>query len=299
MTPCQGRSVEKLEAIISNDRDKETTLDLERLANAKIDGPSVTLAYMADDKSHVSRLPECQPSGFKPVSQKEPIEALLRSLLLVFMDNATAEYNFVTTFFPLDPLLPSQESDNSLFSPPLLSPVAATERRLSNTPSDYGGRRNRASSIVSTGGFASLSAAVKEEQASSDAIWKQIVEPVLEYTDVCIYLLLILCLAHILSQTFVRSVLDPIPPVVPMLTMIRLTEDVVAEIQKRGCPPAETFIFGIRLKLWPVFQKAMTEHIDALKKLADGSSTGYFSRASTTTDSVVSNVSFGLPCPFF
>lgn len=80
------------------------------------------------------------------------------------------------------------------------------------------------------------------------------------------------------------------PPAVPLLTMIRLTEDVMAEIQRRACPPAESFIFGLRLKMWPVFQKAMTEHVDALKKLAEGASTGYFSRAVATTDTVVSNV---------
>jgi hypothetical protein len=72
--------------------------------------------------------------------------------------------------------------------------------------------------------------------------------------------------------------------------MIRLTEDVMAEIQKRACPPAESFVFGLRLKMWPVFQKAMTEHVDALKKLAEGASTGYFSRAVATTDAVVSTV---------
>jgi hypothetical protein len=72
--------------------------------------------------------------------------------------------------------------------------------------------------------------------------------------------------------------------------MIRLTEDVMAEVQKRVCPPAESFIFSLRLKMWPVFQKAMTEHVEALKKLAEGASAGYFSRAVATTDAVVSNV---------
>lgn len=95
----------------------------------------------------------------------------------------------------------------------------------------------------------------------------------------------------ILAQTFVKSVLDPIPPAVPLLTMIRLTEDVVLEVQKRNCPPVEFFVFGLRLQMWPVFQKAMAEHTDALKKLAEGASGGYFSRAVATTDAGVSNVS--------
>jgi len=86
----------------------------------------------------------------------------------------------------------------------------------------------------------------------------------------------------------VRSTLDPIPPTVALLTMIRLTEDVIAEVQKRGCPPMESYVFGLRLQMWPVFQKAMSEHVEALKKLADGTTTSYFSRTVTTTDASVS-----------
>lgn len=73
--------------------------------------------------------------------------------------------------------------------------------------------------------------------------------------------------------------------------MIRLTEEVMGEIQKRGCAPLESFVFGIRLQMWPLFQKAMTDQVEALKKVAEGASGGYFRRAVTTTDASVSNVS--------
>ncbi|KAF8195726.1 Sac2 family-domain-containing protein [Mycena galopus ATCC 62051] len=230
----KARTVEKLETIVLSERD--LAVDAERLAYSKIEGPGVTLAYMADDKAH-----------------KEPVEALVRSLLLVFMDNATAEYSFITTFFTVDPVVPPE--DNALFSPGLLSPGGG-ERRMSVAGSEHGGGPRRARSG-------------SEEQASSDAIWKQIMDPVLEYT-----------------QTFVGTVLDPVPPAVPLLTIIRLTEDVMAEVQRRACPPAESFIFTLRLKMWPVFQKAMTEHVDALRKLAEGASAGYFSRAVATTNAI-------------
>jgi len=72
--------------------------------------------------------------------------------------------------------------------------------------------------------------------------------------------------------------------------MIRLTEDVLVEVQKRNCPPVEFFIFGLRLQMWPVFQKLLAEDIESLKKLAEGVSSGYFSRAVTTTDIEVSNI---------
>ncbi|KAJ7180258.1 vacuolar sorting protein [Mycena crocata] len=252
----KNRTAEKLEPITQTERDRDMAVDPERLAYSKIEGPGVTLAYMADDKTH-----------------KAPVEALVRSLLLVFMDNATAEYTFVTTFFTVDPL--TQEEDNGLFSPvtPGMLFPDGRDRRMSVVGSERGGRRNRASSVVSANGMQSLAAAIKEEQASSDAIWKQIMDPVLEYT-----------------QTFFGTALEPVPPVVPLLTMIRFTEDVMAEIQKRACPPAESFIFSLRLKMWPVFQKAMTEHVDALKKLAEGATTGYFSRAVATTDAIVANI---------
>lgn len=71
--------------------------------------------------------------------------------------------------------------------------------------------------------------------------------------------------------------------------MIRLTEDIMAEVQKRGCGPLENFVFSIRLQMWPVFQKLMSEHIDALKKFTDGSGSGLF-RQRTTSDAAVATV---------
>lgn len=56
--------------------------------------------------------------------------------------------------------------------------------------------------------------------------------------------------------------------------MIRLTEEVMLETQKRGCPPLETFIFTTRLKMWPIWQKGMQDHVDGLKKIAEGSGGG-------------------------
>lgn len=72
--------------------------------------------------------------------------------------------------------------------------------------------------------------------------------------------------------------------------MVRLTEAVIAEVQKRECSPLETFFFTMRLQLWPVFQKVISEHCDSLKKLSERPS-GYFSKAPVTTDVLVVNVS--------
>lgn len=90
--------------------------------------------------------------------------------------------------------------------------------------------------------------------------------------------------------------MEPIPPIIPLLTMIRLTEDVVNETQRRGCAPLETVLFTMRLHMWPAFQKAMSEHVEQLKKYTDGVSSsgsvgGFFGRGASTTDASVATVS--------
>jgi hypothetical protein len=71
--------------------------------------------------------------------------------------------------------------------------------------------------------------------------------------------------------------------------MIRLTEDVVAEIRQRKCAPLEVFVFGFVMQMWPMFQTAMTQHSESLKKLVDGSS-GYFTRGVTITDASLATI---------
>ena len=39
---------------MSSSSDDKAEVNFERLSHARIDGPGVTLAYMADDKAHVS-----------------------------------------------------------------------------------------------------------------------------------------------------------------------------------------------------------------------------------------------------
>ncbi|KAL0577068.1 Vacuolar protein sorting-associated protein 52 [Marasmius crinis-equi] len=234
----KGRQVEKFETIVSAQwAPLDTSASQDRIAYSRLDGPSVTLAYMADDKTH-----------------KEPVEALLRSLLLVFMDNATAEYTFLQKFFTPEP---------TIVVPPM-SPMVPV------TPSvQEEGFRSRQSSIQ----IPDVSVDPKASQANTDALWKQVLEPVTTYV-----------------QTFVQSTLEPPPTVTTLLTMIRLAENVVTEMENRNCPPAMAFVFGVRLQLWPLFQKLMSEHIEALKKLAEGSGGGYFSRAVIANEATVKSM---------
>ncbi|KAH9899993.1 Vps52-domain-containing protein [Cubamyces lactineus] len=259
----KARTVEKAETITSGAGEStDPEVDSTRLSYAHVDGPGVVMAYMGDDKNH-----------------KEPLEALVRSALLVLMDNATAEYSFITAFFAREPRsnISSKDSSGSVMSPPLLSPTNGEfEETRSNPGSDFGGDsvapRRRLTSITSMMSAGAQEPSPKEEQAALNALWKQVMDPVLDY-----------------CQTFVQNAIDPPPPVIPLLTIIRLTEDVVTEVQRRNCSPLETYIFTLRLKMWPVFQKLMGEHIDALKKFAEGATSGYFRRG-TTTDAAVSSI---------
>ncbi|KAA1466314.1 vacuolar sorting protein [Dentipellis sp. KUC8613] len=261
----KARNTEKADTIVSATvtTDSSSEIDFARLEYARIEGPSVTLTYMADDKSY-----------------KEPVEALLRSALLVLMDNGTAEYAFVTAFFALEAGLTrtslSKESSKTLFPQPSSSHEQVADDAASAPASEDGltpKARQRSDSIYSTSGSRSPANLTKESQSSLNALWKQIMDPALEHT-----------------QNFVKASLEPLPSVIPLLTMIRLTEEVMVEIQKRDCPPLETFVFGLRLQMWPLFQKMMTEQVDALKKLAEGASAGYFRRAVETTDALVSTI---------
>ncbi|ESK94403.1 vps52 sac2 family protein [Moniliophthora roreri MCA 2997] len=247
----KARNTDKFETIVNSDKAtlENTSSGIERISNARLDGPNVTLAYMADDKTH-----------------KEPAEALLRSLLLVFMDNVTAEYAFLRGFFSVEAAAPQVVSETALFSPTVLSPIRQPEF-------EGLGSRSRSGSVSTLPSSMTLADPSKEEQAKIDALWKQVFDPVMTYV-----------------QTFTLSVLEPPPPVVSLLTMIRLTENVVTEMENRDCPPAVTFVFGLRLQLWPLFQKLMNENIEALKKLADGSGGGYFSRATIISEATVKSM---------
>lgn len=117
--------------------------------------------------------------------QKEHVEALLRSLLLVFMDNSTAEYSFVSTFFASQKSLPPPDSPHLPAAGSILSPDGGTFTELqSPSDSEFDGPRPMSSTTPGLGGFVSFVAKSKEEQATIDGIWKQVMDPVMEYCTV-------------------------------------------------------------------------------------------------------------------
>lgn len=262
----KGRTTEKDPGLVSglDGPEGQTKAYLERLSHARIEGPGATLAYMADDKLY-----------------KEDVEALLRSALLVLMDNGTSEYVFVTTFFAPEPSSPLADTpqivSSHLFSPTSLSATLPGDDAVSNPTTDVVPEtalpKQRSDSVFSNEGLRPSPQLSREDQASLNAIWKQIMDPALDHT-----------------KAFAQAALEPLPPVVPLLIMIRLTEEVMSEVQKRVCQPLETFLFGLRLQMWPLFQKAMTAQIEGLKNVAEGAAGGYFRRATTTSDATITTI---------
>ncbi|KAF7793700.1 hypothetical protein EIP86_004816 [Pleurotus ostreatoroseus] len=260
----KARTIEKTDTIVTGagegGQPQSNDADLERLSYARIDGPGPVLAYMADEKTH-----------------KEPVEALFRSLLLVLLDNSTAEYSFISAFFA--PPLPASASSASLrssssvlLSPPhTASPTQAEFEDIRSVGESEMGL-NQAGMTASEKHMANINNILgipptltdpesstkesKDEQSSLNTIWKQVMDPVLDY-----------------CTTYIEQSLAP-HPTTPLLTMIRLTEDVMLEVQKRGCPPLETYIFTTRLKMWPVWQKGMADHIDGVRKLVENATSG-------------------------
>ena len=149
--------------------------------------------------------------------QKEHIEALFRSLMLVLLDNGTAEYSFITAFFSSPEPLPSSISTSSrsnqdssfLLSPGILTtPLDSEFEELKSNGHGHGagesvlsggGHNERAPptpsrrvtsfgsvlSSATTGTGESLNGRdVKEEQNSINAVWKQVMDPVLTYCEV-------------------------------------------------------------------------------------------------------------------
>lgn len=137
----------------------------------------------------------------RAVQQKAPLESLLRSALLVLMDNTTAEYTFITTFFSPDAnLIPVRKESpmSPLIGQSSLSPMvlddemgtlsATTSTSLVATPVTVDSNSNLAHVHSLARGATPQSnlpsQLSKEDQAALVAVWKQITDPAVEYIQV-------------------------------------------------------------------------------------------------------------------
>ena len=140
----------------------------------------------------------------RALRQKAPMESLLRSALLVLMDNTTAEYMFVTTFFSPD-ANPIPVRKEAIMSPSIVherlssmaldddagtpeGALSATTSTSLATPLTVDTNSNPAPIYSMTRGLTSQQnlpvQLSKEDQAALNAVWKQITDPAVEYTQV-------------------------------------------------------------------------------------------------------------------
>ncbi|KAL1413576.1 Vacuolar protein sorting-associated protein 52 [Vanrija albida] len=206
------------------DRLRFADLDVEGQAGA------VILAYQADDKELTV-----------------PAEALFRSLGLVLLDNASAEFTFIVRFFaraglsqPAAPPPPRSVAlsgaSTPVESPPLHTVSEAGRSRVG------GVRRQGVATPDPT-----------ESLKDAERIWTEVFGSALES-----------------CTSFFNALVTPTPlPAIPLLTVIRLNDHLIATAESRGALPLISYLTGWKLQLWPVYRKAMDAHIESLKRLAD------------------------------
>jgi hypothetical protein len=148
---------------------------------------------------------------------------------LVLLDNASAEFTFIVRFFAR---ATSWESET-------MRTREGTPIEASDTMSEVGRSRT---------GFTEITEGTKD----AERIWHEVFDPAL---DSC--------------SSFFTSVINPPPPAVPLLTLIRLNDRVLATANARGAIPLIAYLQGWKLAMWPVYNKEMDAHVQSLKLLAD------------------------------
>ncbi|BGP52858.1 hypothetical protein JCM8202_003940 [Rhodotorula sphaerocarpa] len=273
---------------------------LEALKHARIDGNDVIQAHQANDRT------------FHP-----PPEELFRSCALVLATNAAAEYAFISTFFGQHSTLEvvgsgtaadgsragsgafrslrRSTTNGSLASVPIAeseyetSPAgvgagrpgpAGLRKRESFMTQDGGARRNGTASVAGSAVSASRAAAQEDkvQRVVVEGLWKQVLEPALEYT-----------------RDFMHALLDPVPPaMIPLLAMVRLNDALLTALASPDsspldaraddstqvptasslpaaglppCPALEPHLLAVRMQLLPILSKLMSAHTDSLRRI--------------------------------
>jgi hypothetical protein len=171
-----------------------------------------------------------------------PVEAVFRSISLVLVDNASAEFTFLVRFFGrLTPTPPAPSTPRS--DPPLLSPTST------HPGSDSGRTTRTTTSRRGTQDISSSNLNLKE----AERIYHEIFSPALEY----------------ITTFFQFILITPPPSSLPLLTMIRLNDRLLGLSEQRGAIPLEGYLQSQKMALWPLYRKEMDAHVDSLKRLAD------------------------------
>ncbi|WVR09528.1 hypothetical protein IAU60_006596 [Kwoniella sp. DSM 27419] len=230
-------SSEAAQAVLNNTSAQSQRHTRERLKFKDLDVEgeegAVVLGYEADDKDF-----------------RTPVEALFRSLSLVLLDNASAEFTFIFRFFARSTAVTTQPGHpatpvsgvRSPMDTPLDSPSQSFVDLMSDAGKSTAGRPKRKGANEST-----------EMLKDAERIWHEVFDTALEY-----------------CTTFVQSMIAPTPPpAIPLLTMIRLNDHVLSVADSWGTSPLLSYLTGWKMLMWPIYRKEMDAHVDSVKRLAD------------------------------
>jgi hypothetical protein len=213
------------------------------------------------------------------LAQKLSPDGLFRSISLVVQDNAASEYAFLSAFFGQS-------------GPGRPRASAATANGSANASSDASwdvlssaGTEDEAdtSSVIGSDVTASATASAdKIRRSLVDNVWRQVFDGSLEYAKVRASLCALYRKTRLRPQSFIHVLLDPPPPPVSVLAMIRLNDAIHVSA---ACPAAafDGYLTGVRLSLWPLFQRGIDAQAESLRRIAASGSSGVFKTAGSTT----------------
>ncbi|KAN0063414.1 Vacuolar protein sorting-associated protein 52 [Thecaphora frezii] len=212
-------------------------LDMARLEHSRLDGPSIVLGYMADDSSF-----------------RASPESLFRALSLVLVDNACSEFTFLARFFEnlQDEGGPDAQPSKTANGDQIVAPDESASAAGEATDDVADARVDPEPSVVQ------LSRSEQRQmkgRGASDEIFKQVLEPALSTW-----------------ATFAKTLLSPAPPLLSLLTMLRLNDVLLSVVGRRGCstPLLESTLMGFKIQAFPLLKKQFDEQIEAVRKLHGG-----------------------------
>ncbi|PWN46639.1 hypothetical protein IE53DRAFT_391189, partial [Violaceomyces palustris] len=224
-------------------------MDPTRFDHAKFEGPGIILGYMADD----------------PAFKATP-ESLFRSASLVLIDNACSEYTFLVRYFEdlqseTEPLVEEQAKSKASAASEVGDGVIGPDESASVVGAHAEDVEDEVGSEGSGPEPSVVQLSLREQKlmmgrGASDEIWRQVFEPSL-----------------ITWSNFAKSLLQPQPPLLSLLSMIRLNDGLMRVIALRGCsmPLVESVLMAFKMQAWPILKRTLDDQVEAVKRLGGGS----------------------------
>lgn len=126
------------------------------------------------------------------------MERLFRALMIVLMDNATAEYAFIRQFFKKEEqnLVPVPPTPSTAGSISLILGALEQDGSSVGTPGAEQQARQPQVPLIAPAIKSPFFRIATDEDKAIDSIWKDVVDPILQYADVRLFIYLVLFSSH-------------------------------------------------------------------------------------------------------